>query len=207
MTSLAQRLKQGMDRKPDARPADLARAAGVSGVTVSHWLNGKIVTLKAESVRRAAKYLGCDRDWLANGSGFPHWADEQHPVEGAQPRGEESQLLRHPPAQHSPLITWGEKMSAEDLPPTFRVALPDDSMAPARTAGQVIEFAAGGPPKPGAGVLVQDGAGRLYYRAYRELPAGQWEAYPLNTAYLTLHSLRDGLQLLAVQTAVHTDRP
>lgn len=89
-----------------------------------------------------------------------------------------------------------------DLPPRFRVALPDDAMAPRVRAGQVVELERSTTPRPGDGVLVQDSAGHCYFRLYRAGRPGRWEAYPLNEAYETLDSERDGLLVLAVLVAV-----
>lgn len=91
----------------------------------------------------------------------------------------------------------------KDLPPRFRVAAPDDSMAPRVRAGEVLEFQTGLPPRPGDGVLVQDDAGHFYFRLYRERRPGHWEAHAISDAYQALDSQRDGLRVLAVLTAVY----
>lgn len=91
----------------------------------------------------------------------------------------------------------------KDLPPRFRVAAPDDSMAPRVRAGEVLEFQTGLPARPGDGVLVQDDAGHFYFRLYRERRPGHWEAHAISDAYQALDSQRDGLRVLAVLTAVY----
>lgn len=84
MSTLAERLKQAIAREPGRSQAALARAVGVSTASVSDWFNGVTKTLKAESLRKAAAYLGCNRDWLATGFGDPGWIDEQRTSEGVE---------------------------------------------------------------------------------------------------------------------------
>lgn len=129
------------------------------------------------------------------------WMDRQHLVAGEPaPHWEVAQVLSHA-ASNSPLITWGENMH-KDLPQKFRVAAPDDSMAPRVRAGELLEFDTSLTPRPGDGVLVADDAGRCYFRTFREGRLGQWEAVAENRAFRELDSERDGLRVLAVMTAV-----
>jgi phage repressor protein C with HTH and peptisase S24 domain len=97
-------------------------------------------------------------------------------------------------------------MSSDKLPEVFQVAVPDDSMAPRVRAGETVEFSTTEKPLPGDGVLVRDQAGGVYFRRYRQAHAGAWEAYPVNEAYRTLLSDRDGLTLLAVLVGVPKQR-
>jgi hypothetical protein len=62
------------------------------------------------------------------------------------------------------------------LPEAFKVAAPDDSMAPRLKAGQVAEFEVGLDPRPGDGVLVLDAEGEPCIRRCRRVRGG-WEAY------------------------------
>lgn len=93
-------------------------------------------------------------------------------------------------------------MNKSDLPPLFRVAAPDDAMAPRVRAGQLVEFDRDAAPRPGDGVLVIDADGRPYFRVYRLRRPGHWEAQALNDAYSPLDSQRDQLQVAGVLTAV-----
>lgn len=199
--TLAARLQSALDRKPGATKAALARACQVKGPSVVDWFNGKTLSLKGRSLVRAAAYLGVDPGWLATGSGSPGWTDIQHSVAGEPPpRWEVAQVLSLPPI-NSPLITWGENMH-KDLPRKFRVAAPDDSMAPRVRAGELLEFDTSLQPRAGDGVLVRDDAGHHFFRIYRERRPGHWEAAALNPAFQGLDSERDGLHVLAVMTAV-----
>lgn len=77
-----------MDRKPGVRNADLARACKVSTPSVTNWLNGRTKTLKQDSARLAAAFLGCDQNWLAEGVGSPNWRD-------AEPTGGSGVVVSH----------------------------------------------------------------------------------------------------------------
>lgn len=101
-----------------------------------------------------------------------------------------------------PLLAWGSLMLMEAVLRQFRVAMPDDSMAPRLRQGQVARFDRDLEARPGDAVLVQDDHGRTYVRMYRERRPGLWEAHPVNDAYQSLDSERDGLQLVAVLTGV-----
>lgn len=90
----------------------------------------------------------------------------------------------------------------KDLPPQFRVAAPDDSMAPRVRKGELLELDTTLQPRAGDGVLVRDDAGHCYLRTYRERRPGHWEAAAVNPAFQALDSERDGLRVIAVVTAV-----
>lgn len=93
-------------------------------------------------------------------------------------------------------------MKRSDLPPVYRVAVPDDAMAPRVRAGQIVEFERDAPARPGDGVLVLDSDGRPYFRVFRERRPGHWQAHPMNDAYSPLDSIADGLEVVGVLTAV-----
>lgn len=90
----------------------------------------------------------------------------------------------------------------QELPQKFRVAAPDDSMAPRVRKGEVLEFDTTLQPRAGDGVLVRDDAGNFYFRTYRERRPGHWEAAAAHPDVLPLDSQAAGLQVLAVMTAV-----
>ena len=71
MKTLAERLKFAMDNATPKKikGVDLARAVGVKPPSVSDWLSGKSRTMEGENLLRAAKCLGVDALWLANGQG------------------------------------------------------------------------------------------------------------------------------------------
>lgn len=94
-------------------------------------------------------------------------------------------------------------MSEAPLPHRFRLAVPDDALAPDTPRGTVLIFSTTAPPAFGHGVLVQDSTGQRHVRRYSQGPAGRWLAEARNSAYLTLDSF-DGLQVLAVVVARET---
>lgn len=82
MDTLSRRLQWALSQKPGATQADLARACKVKAPSVAGWFSGKTKSLKAESLRLAAAYLGVSRDWLESGSGPPNYKYLDAPVPG-----------------------------------------------------------------------------------------------------------------------------
>lgn len=95
-------------------------------------------------------------------------------------------------------VEWGDMDALRRCTGRFTVIAPDDSMHDRVKQGKVLEFDRRLKPTPGDGVLVADRFGDWYFRIYRAGPQGTFEAYPLNPAYRTLESARDGLEVLAV---------
>lgn len=103
-----------------------------------------------------------------------------------------------PEAITVPLLTaWGELMSLAVLPHEFRIAAPDDALAPTIVRGTELIFATGDAPRPGQVVLVRDRVQALHLRRYTQGADGNWQARAPNQDYLTLDAERDGLVLLA----------
>lgn len=114
--------------------------------------------------------------------------------------------MSHPQHDDEPTTcSWEFIVSAviEDLPKRFRLAVPDDALAPATPRGTVLIFSTATAPEFGKGVLVQDSAGQRHVRRYAQGPGGRWLAEARNTAYITLDSA-SGLQVLAVVVARET---
>ncbi len=65
-----------------------------------------------------------------------------------------------------PITTWEDLMKLNDIPPTFRVAVPDDALAPKIARGTEVIMAATGTARPGQVILVQDGSGGRHLRRY-----------------------------------------
>jgi hypothetical protein len=167
MSTLQARIEEAMRRNPLLSQAEIARACRVKPPSVTDWLNGNTKILRSGTAKFAAELFGCDQNWLALGIGVPNWTNDQHPSEGAKPRGKVAHVLSHPQEHSSQFINWGEILEKAVLPDRFVTAIPDDSMTPRLQAGQHIELATGGTPTAGSGVLVRDGKSRLYFRAYR----------------------------------------
>ena len=87
------------------------------------------------------------------------------------------------------------------LPQAFKVAAPDDSMAPRLKAGQVAEFEVGLELRPGVGVIVRDTEGAPCIRRCRRV-RGAWEAYAEDSDnHLPFPIAAD--QVMAVLVGVH----
>jgi SOS-response transcriptional repressor LexA len=136
------------------------------------------------------------------------WMDTQHSDAGLELSiGVVAQVLSQGPAEYAVLLTWTALMTTTTpLPALFRVAAPDDSMAPRVRAGEIVEFSTTETPRPGDGVLVRTAQGGLYFRRYRQAHGDAWEAYPVNEAYRTLASDRDELTLVAVLVGIPSQR-
>lgn len=103
---------------------------------------------------------------------------------------------------HSPVIRWEVLMRGCIAPKQFKVALPDNAMAPKVPAGTVCKFEAI-EPEFGDVVLVRDNTGALHCRAYRQRSGGPgFAAVPFNDAYAALDSEAHGLTVLAVLTGL-----
>lgn len=64
--TLAERVLEAIGNR---KPADVARAVGMSGGAVSQWRNGGIKSLKAETAAKLEKLTGYNATWLATGKG------------------------------------------------------------------------------------------------------------------------------------------
>jgi hypothetical protein len=99
------------------------------------------------------------------------------------------------------VMAWETVMTAEVLPDLFSLEMPDGALEPRIARGTVLDFrAAQEAPPPGSGVLVEDSSGRRYIRRVAQAADGAWQAQALNDAFLTLHSVQDGLVVLGVMT-------
>lgn len=74
MNTLKDRINWAMSRpltqgEAARTPAGLARACGIAAASVSNWMTGETQSIKVDNARKAAEYLGVNRDWLAEGIG------------------------------------------------------------------------------------------------------------------------------------------
>lgn len=70
---LKERIASLLERHPGTRPADVARAAGVSAASVADWMGGATKSMKPEPARKLSTHFGCDQNWLMTGIGSPAW--------------------------------------------------------------------------------------------------------------------------------------
>lgn len=181
MTTLAERVREALARYPKLSQADLARAAEVSPASVSDWLSGETKSMKADKLRLAAEFLGCDRDWLGFGTGSPNWRTPAHQMSGAQLRGVDHQVS-HPLIHNPPILNWGRVMNPK-LPQRFVVEMIDESMAPDIRRGDLLEIDVELRPDPGDAVLVENAVGFWFVRTYQEVRPGQWRGVASHRAY------------------------
>lgn len=89
-------------------------------------------------------------------------------------------------------------MPAHTLPRRFRLAAADDALAPVTPRGTLLVLDTDVPPSAGVGILVQDRFGKRYLRMFAEAVGPGWEAKARHEAFVSLHSERDHLVILAV---------
>lgn len=108
-------------------------------------------------------------------------------------------------AETVPSTTWGQlKMLQSTTDGVFRLPIETVEMEPRVKRGTWVQFAGHlrKDAQPGDGVIVRDGAGGIHFRVYRVGAPGTWEAHAENENFKPLLSDRDGLQVVAVLTAV-----
>ncbi len=108
--------------------------------------------------------------------------------------------------QTVPSSTWEhiKMLKTGGLPRVFRLPVETVEMEPRVRRGAWVQFAShlADDAMPGDGVLVKDATGEMHFRVYKAGKPGTWEAHAANSNFEPLVSDRDGLQILAVLTAV-----
>lgn len=138
-----------------------------------------------------------DKAWAEYLAGQTAWTPQQ-PAPAGLDMHSVAHDLSQPNSDHEPITcSWEFILSAVPLPPRFRMAAPDDAMAPLTPKGTVLIFSTDAEPAFGHGVLVEDATGMRYLRRYAQGPGGRWIAEARNSAYLALDSA-SGLRVLAV---------
>lgn len=193
----AARIKKGLTKKA------IADAFGVKPPSVQDWVKrGTIDKEKLPILWRL----------FSDVVGPEHWGLEEFPwgkASGHLDTGVEAALIAHAVSslqkETVPSFTWEQLMSEDPqgaLPRVFRVAAPDESMAPKVKAGSMLLFSTVEAARPGDGVLLRDRTGQVHFRIYRAGRPGVWVAHAENPAYAPLESERDGLSVIAVLMAV-----
>lgn len=171
--------------------ARLARELGVTIQSVAKVRDGG--AFGSENNLKAARLFGVDPEWLATGRGrrIPSPSINAHSSQGADESGT---LVFRPPER----LSWEHVMQSEELPDQFVITAPDDALAPSLPRGTAIVMERAVEPQPGECVLVRDARGVRYLRRYTQAPGGHYVAQAIDDAYVSLHSQRDGLEVLAV---------
>lgn len=196
--SLKDRIALARARHPELRPVDIARYCGVSSASVADWENGETKSLKAKTARLAGQLFRCDAAWIGEGIGQPNWRTEPNGA-NTPPKRLEAQDLSQPAYHDPPFVAWEDVVTRSSAPhESFVLAVPDDALAPRTPRGTRLVFSRGAPPRPGWGVIVQDGAGNLYLRRYVQGRGSQWSAQATDSNYASLDSITDKLSIVAV---------
>lgn len=181
--------------------ADLRRALDISPQTANNWKNRGV---SVDGAVDAQRRLGVSATWVLDGGELnapTAWTPIHHALEGVGSYTV-AQDLSHPKPEDEPIAcTWDFILNTPALPARFSVAAPDGALAPQTPRGTEFLFAATAiQPADGTVVIVQTGSGRRYMRLYFATGGAHWEARARDSAYPTLHSDRDQLQLLAAAT-------
>lgn len=172
--------------------SDLRGAMGISPQTANNW---KRRGVSQEGALHAQRQFGTSAIWLMDGTGGSVAGASAPPQ--ARTEGVEEAPHAHYLSDDEPTTrTWDFIVSSDNLPLRFRLAVPDDALAPSTPRGTMLIFSTTAMPAFGHGVLVQDQAGRRYVRRYAQGTSGRWIAEAHNTAYVSIDSI-DGLKILA----------
>lgn len=145
---------------------------------------------------------------------FPGWSmltsGAQSPKGGHQVGGARmSGLLAQNLSQLEPIIepntiSWESILSAQPLPPAFKLALPDDALAPAYPAGALFIWSTSKPARTGSVVLVRDSFGQPHVRLHAQgRTPGQWIAQATGPGFQPF----DGASVTLLAVAEEERRP
>lgn len=180
-------------------PAELTISAGSTPAYWSNLMRDANKSFGEKAARRIEDALLLPRGWLDE----PH--DEDTPAPNPASKGVAHRMSLHRietvPSMTLEQITMRE---SKELPATFRMPIENGEMSPRVKPGAWVQFSSvlAGEARPGDGVLVKDATGGIHFRVYRAGRPGVWEAHSESPDYETLFSDRDGLQVVAVLTAV-----
>lgn len=122
--SFHSRLQEKLDEK-GLKPADLARAAGVSNVAAGKWVHGESEP-KAAKLKLIANYLGVTDDWLLSGRGSSTRMDNN--VDVAQKLYLEGRPI--------PVISWVAAGSFTSIETVVKDAEIDEHLPPNKDCGK-----------------------------------------------------------------------
>lgn len=180
---------------------ELSRRSGIAATTISRY--------KSEPDAKGHKRMTEEnaRKLEAAGRKPPHWLDRQHwtpaqhIVTGSERDPVDRELSDPAPIIDPTTLTWESVVQSLELPSRFKLAVPDDALAPTTPKGVILIFSTELRPAVGTGVLVQDETGRRYIRMFAEGPGGTWIAAARAEGYLSLDSRQHQLRILAVVEA------
>lgn len=200
MVDYKDRLAEAMrDRSVSA--SALAKQLKISYQAVKKVLDGKSGAFTASNNDEAAAFLSVSSRWLSRGVGPKH-LDAGADLPATMTVAHQMSDFR---MQTVSPLTWEQLMSEDrngTLAESFIAVAPDDAMAPLARAGHEFLFRKATEAKPGAGIIVRDGAGGLYLRQLRQSETpGDWIAAATNPNYRSFEHIKDGVQIVAVLRA------
>lgn len=184
--------------KPVEIDADLARLLDVSAQTIGNW---KTRGVSKEGADIAERVLGCSSTFILLGDTVQ--MDEAS-------KGFTNVRLASKTTTPGLVYGWNEviKMFRDGiegaLPDVFSVEVGDDSLSGRARRGDVVTLcrSKSDTVEGGDGVLVRTANGAYMLRIYKPKGDGTFIAEATNPAFLPLHSVQDGLTVLAVVTGV-----
>jgi len=198
LDSVGGRLRYAREKR-GLKQDQLAKMSRVTQSTISKLEKG--TTQETTKLSTLARALRTPLDWIELRRGpEPAWEDPDaahSPLPHSDVSAGLMQTFEHV------LTTMEELMGLQQVPARFVYALPDDAMGEFGRAGTEVLFHAADDAKPGAGVLVRDGAGALHVRRKAQgREDSHWLAIAPNRVYRDLDSERDSLKVLAVWRGV-----
>lgn len=183
----------------------LAARIGKKPAQISQWLSG-YRTIEEDTAREIEKNAGKPLRWMDE----DRTTDPQSPIGGRRFGGARmSGPLAQNLSQLEPIIEpntirWESILSAQPLPPVFKLALPDDALAPAYPAGALFIWSTSKPARTGSVVLILDSFGQPHARLHAQgRTPGQWIAQATGPGFQPF----DGASVTLLAVAEEERRP
>lgn len=189
MVGYQERLNAAM-KEASFTTAKLAEGLGLTYQAVDKVVKGKTKSLSAQNNDRAAKLLGVNPSWLANGEGPRlHLLTTKEPAEVAQA------LSQRAPIVEPDLVVW-EQLPTMELEGMFRMEVRGDALTPRYLPGQFAIWQAGDTARNGQPVLIGLPGDRFELRYY-EGRGDTWAGVSQAIGHRELLPDRDGAKVLA----------
>ena len=166
--------------------AGLARAAGVTAASVTHWVTGDTKEIKGETAARLQMATGFSAAWIATGKG-PKRADQGNvspvekvhrvPILNKVNAGMYKEIIDSPPDD---IETMAVYMNVR--PYTFALRIEGDSMEPDFPHGSVLLVDPEREAQPKDFVIAMNGDHEATFKQLVK-DGGDWYLKPLNTRY------------------------
>lgn len=205
--ALKDRIKEAQG---DLSKAAFARAVGVTGASVTQWLDGTTKSLKGDVATKMERATGYRADWILNGR-LPKRVDnvERGPdVRGTVPLLSDVQagMYRefvdnfHPGDGGAEAIPTTVPINKH----TFALRVVGDSMEPRFTAGMILIVEPEMEPNPGDFVIAKNGDDETTFKQLTK-DGAEWFLKPLNERY-PIKPLGENRIIGVVRAATHNFR-